>query len=379
MPRRVQCAEFEELAMLYAAGELGDEDRAAADAHAQECAACAATLSSELAWRDAWAAKEPASDKLDRSGLLLAQCRSELAEALDDAEGGAAPRGGKNSWRSWFSPARPSAGWAAGWAAAAFRHALAFHPGWSTAVLLIAGALGGTVGRTWYRATSLPLPGKPVMTVSAAPRLSEQELETMGIAGIRWEPQNGATPAQVELQLRSERPVTVQGSADDSEIRRVLTYVLGHGQRFDPGVRLDSLEILGTHVADPQVRAALCEAAVRDSDPAVRLKALEVLRGLGGDSSVQQAMLGALAEDDNSGVRIEAVNALLASLGDEDFGNAHGAAPNGTLLDPQSLGILRDRAHNDPNSYVRLQSGALLGRLASLEEGTADSGVGPRP
>ena len=225
-------------------------------------------------------------------------------------------------------------------------HALAFHPGWSTAVLLIAGALGGTVGRTWYRATSLPLPGKPVMTVSAAPRLSEQELETMGVAGIRWEPQNGATPAQVELQLRSERPVTVQGSADDSEIRRVLTYVLGHGQRFDPGVRLDSLEILGTHVADPQVRAALCEAAVRDSDPAVRLKALEVLRGLGGDSSVQQAMLGALAEDDNSGVRIEAVNALLASLGDEDFGNSHRAAPNGALLDPQSLGILRDRAFN---------------------------------
>ena len=70
MPRLVQCAEFEELAMLYAAGELGDEDRAAADAHAQECAACAATLASELAWRDAWAAKEPASDKLDRSELL---------------------------------------------------------------------------------------------------------------------------------------------------------------------------------------------------------------------------------------------------------------------------------------------------------------------
>jgi hypothetical protein len=374
MPRLVQCTEFEELAMLYAAGELGDEERAAADAHAQECAACAAKLASELAWRDAWAAKEPASDKLDRSGLLLAQCRSELSESLDDEAAGAAGGGAKNSSRSWWSRAWSTAGWAA-----AFRHALAFHPGWSTAVLLIAGALGGTVGRTWYRATSLPLPGKPVMTVSAAPRLSEQELETMGVAGIRWEPQNGATPAQVELQLRSERPVTVQGSADDSEIRRVLTYVLGHGQRFDPGVRLDSLEILGTHVADPQVRAALCEAAVRDSDPAVRLKALEVLRGLGGDSSVQQAMLGALAEDDNSGVRIEAVNALLASLGGEDFGNAHGAAPNGALLDPQSLGILRDRAHNDPNSYVRLQSGALLGRLASLEEGTADSGAGPRP
>jgi hypothetical protein len=374
MPRLVQCAEFEELAMLYAAGELGDEERAAADAHARECAACAATLGNELAWRDAWAAKEPASDKLDRSELLLAQCRSELAETLDDAGVGSTTGGGKNSWRSWFSSSRPWAGWAA-----AFRHALAFHPGWSTAVLLIAGALGGTVGRTWYRAISLPLPGKPVMTVSAAPRLSQQELETMGVSGIRWEPQDGATPARVELQLRSERPVTVQGSADDSEIRRVLTYVLGHGQKFDPGVRLDSLEILRTHVADPEVRAALCEAAVRDSDPAVRLKALEVLRGLGGDSLVQQAMLGALAEDDNSGVRIEAVNALLASLGDEDFGNSHRAAPNGGLLDPESLGILRDRAHNDPNSYVRLQSGALLGRLASLEEGTADSGAGPRP
>ena len=57
MPKLVRCAEFEELAMLYAAGELGDEDRAAVEAHAQGCAACAETLGSELAWRDAWTAK----------------------------------------------------------------------------------------------------------------------------------------------------------------------------------------------------------------------------------------------------------------------------------------------------------------------------------
>lgn len=357
--------------MLYAAGELSDEERAAADAHAQECAPCAEKLASELALRDAWAAKEPAADKLDRSELLLAQCRSELAEALDDDGAGVPPGSEKHSWR-WLS----RAWWAR--SVVAFRRALAFHPGWSTAVLLIAGALGGTAGRSWYQATSLPLPGKPVMTVSAAPRLSEQELATMGVSGIRWQPQDGATAGQVELQLRSERPVTLQGSADDSEIRRVLTYVLGHGERFDAGVRLDSLEVLRTHVADPQVRAALCETAMHDSDPAVRLRAVEVLRSMDGDSAVQQAMLGALADDDNSGVRIEAVNALLASLG-KGWNDVPRDASSGGLSDPRSLSILRDRARNDPNSYVRLQSGALLGRLASLQEGPADSGSGPQP
>ena len=416
MPKEVSCSDFEELAVLYATGELSDEDRSAADAHAAGCATCLAVLQSEIALQESVAARVRASatDKLDGAEFLLAQCRSELAEALDD-DGARAGTGAVSGWRAWLSPSRGRVWWAA-----TFRRALAFHPGWSTAALLVVGTLGGTFGGTmvrgWYRATSLPLSARPVLTVSAAPRLSDQELETMGVEGIRWEPQDGGTRAHVEVRLRSERPVVVQGSADDGEIRRLLTYVLAHGQRFDPSMRLDSLDVLRTHISDPQVRAALCEAALRDEDPAVRLKALEALRGLGTDASVRQAMLGALAADGNSGVRIEAINAIdaaidaaidgttnglmasfdgspdgsgdrsgYASAGDNQVGTRAGS-PAGPrlgaglstgLLNAQALDILRDRERNDPNNYVRLRSAAVLGRLASVQ--TEPDQMGPTP
>jgi hypothetical protein len=387
MPNEISCAGFEDLAVLYAFGELSEGERAAVEAHVQACAECSAMLRSEIALHEAIAARgqfcdemalgdEACGDKAsgDKAGgaeSLLAQCRSELAEALDDSAA-SARAGAESGWRAWVNPGAWSAWWTA-----TFRHALAFHPGWSTAALLIVGAFAGTAGRAWYRETSLPVPGKPIMTVSAAPRLSDQELETMGVDGIRWVPQDGTAPAHVEVRVRSARPVVVQGSADDSEIRRVLAYVIAHGEKFDPGVRLDSLDVLRGHTSDPQVRAALCDAALRDGNPAVRLKALEALDGLGADASVQQARLGALAEDGNSGVRIAAVNALLASLGGVDApatsGSLASPALPAALLDPQALEILRDREQNDPNNYVRMRSAAVLGRLASFQ---AETGSG---
>jgi hypothetical protein len=354
MRTQLNCSEFKDLAVLHAVGELDDAARAAVEAHARECPACALVLRSEAELQRVAAARGETAESLDASGLLLARCRSELAEALDDLEG--TPQTG---WRERFSPAR--------WAAE-FRRALAFHPGWSTAALLVVGALGGVVGRAWYRETSLPLPGKPVMTVSAAPRMSDQELETMGVDAIGWTPQTGGAAPRVEVRLHSDRPLVVQGASDDAEIRRLLTYVVRHGQKFDPGLRLDSLDVLRTRVSDPQVRSALCEAAVHDSNPAVRLKALDALHDLGADSAVRRAMFAALADDDNSGVRIEALNALFAAF----------AAPDASAMspDPQALGILRDRMQNDPNNYVRMRSANVLSQLTSLDDDSAPPPAG---
>src|ERR1700757_3603434 len=123
MFEELNCANFEDCAILYAAGELTDPDRAAVNAHALQCASCAAVLSREMGLRKALAARVQPAEGLDGSELLLARCRSELFEALDD--GSAQPQ------RSWHSL----------WRAVAFRHAFAFHPGWSAAVLLLVGVL----------------------------------------------------------------------------------------------------------------------------------------------------------------------------------------------------------------------------------------------
>lgn len=351
MVEELNCSNFEDRAILYAAGELVEEDRARVDAHALQCPTCSAVLSREMSLRKALAVRLQPADTLDRSELLLARCRSELFEALDDASAQA-----QRSRRSLLAP----------WRWVAFRHAFAFHPGWSAAALLLAGALAGTAAHEWYRQIAGPLPEKPVITVSAPAPITQQELETIGPDGVRLESQSDSSAPKVELHVRSPRPRVVQGTPDDAEIRRVLAYVIGHGGQFDDSVRLDSIDALRPAADDPQVRAAMSEALRHDPNPAVRLRAIEALRGVGSAPDVQSAILGALSDDDNSGVRIQALNTLLERMRSGEFARAP--------LDHHALSILRDRMQNDSNSYIRSRSADVLGQLASMDEDSGSRG-----
>lgn len=350
MLAELNCSNYEDRAILYAAGELNPEDAVAVEAHAQKCANCAAVLSREIGFRKALAVRVQPADTLDRSDLLLARCRSELFETLDDAA--ARP---KRSWAS-LAPWR--------WLGA-FRQAFVFRPGWSAAALVLVGALAGTAARELYRQVALPV-GNPVITVSAPAPITEQELETIGRNGVRLEPQSGSLAPKVELQVRSPQPRVVQGTPDDAEIRRVLAYVIGHGGQFDDGVRLQSIDALRPAADDPQVREAMSEALRHDPSPAVRLRAIEALRDAGSAPDVQSAILGALSDDDNSGVRIQALNSLLERMRSREFSRVP--------LDNRAVGILRDRMHNDSNSYIRSRSADALGQLASMDENSVPSG-----
>jgi hypothetical protein len=352
MPPELNCANFEDQAILFAAGELSVEERAAMEAHASRCADCAAILSRELELRKALASRVQPADRLDHSGLLLARCRSELFEALDDAEARA-----KTSWHGLPAPSR--------WAAA-FSRGFFSRPVWSAAALLIVGVLAGTAGREWYRQVGLPASSKPVITVSAPAPITEQQLATIGLDGIRVESESGSSDPKVELQVRSPEPRVMQGTPDDAEIRRVLTYVIGHSRQFDDGVRLNSIDALLPKAADPQVRAAMSEALRHDPNPAIRLKAVEALRGASAEPDVQSAILEALSGDDNSGVRVQALNTLLEEMRSREFA--------GAALNSRALSILRDRMRNDSNSYIRSRSADVLGQLASADEDSIPTG-----
>jgi HEAT repeats len=348
----LHCLNFEEPAILCAAGELTGEDCAAVEAHARGCANCAAVLSREINLRKSLASRVQPADRLDASELLLATCRSELFETLDDAA--TKPTG---AWRSILAP------WQ--WAGT-LRHSFAFHPVWSAAALLLVGALAGTAARQWYRQIAVPLPGNPVITVSAPAPITEQELETIDRHGVRLEPQSGSTAPKVELQVRSPQPRVVQGTPDDAEIRRVLAYVIGHGGQFDDSVRLGSIDALRPEADDPQVRMAMSEALRHDPNPAVRLRAIEALRDFGSAPDVQSAILGALSDDDNSGVRIQALDTLLERMRSREFSSMP--------LDDHAVSILRDRMRNDSNSYIRSRSADVLGQLASMDEDSGPAG-----
>jgi hypothetical protein len=336
--QRIRCEEIESLAVLYACDELDAGARASVDAHVAQCAPCAAVVSREGQLQLAIASLEQPADSLDRSGLLLAQCRSELAESLDDKEG----RATRSTWRAIFSPL----GW---WGA--LRHTLIYHPAMSMTVLVVAGFLAGVAGQRLRVVPSQAVSPRPVMTVSAAPKITDQQLQSAGSAHVAWVTPSGSRTPTVQVQLMSQTPMNIVGTPDDADVERALTFVLENGQRFDPDARLDSLDVLRTRAADPEVRQALCAAARMDRNPGVRMKALEALQGFEQDPSVRQTLLDALQNDDNSGVRVEAVNILLNAL---RSGNGFFAP------DPQTLDVLRGRQRNDSNNYVRQQSAAAL-------------------
>jgi hypothetical protein len=341
--RRTRCEEIESLAVLYACDELDAGARAQLDAHLAQCPACATVILREGRLQQAIASFEQPADSLDRSGLLLAQCRGELAESLDDKQA----RASRSAWRSIFSPI-------AWWGA--LRHTLIYHPAMSMTVLVVAGFLAGVVGQRLRVAPSQAVSPRAVMTVSASPKITDQQLQSAGSAHVAWVTPSGSRTPTVQVQLMSQTPMNIVGAPDDADVERALTFVLENGQQFDPDARLDSLDVLRTRAADPDVRHSLCAAARLDRNPGVRMKAIEALQGFEQDPAVRQTLLDALQSDDNSGVRVEAINLLLNAL---RSGNGF-VAP-----DPQTLDVLRDRQRNDPNNYVRLQSAAALRELAA--------------
>ncbi|MGH9593892.1 MAG: HEAT repeat domain-containing protein, partial [Bryobacteraceae bacterium] len=336
------CHDVERLLVTYACEEATAEERASVEQHVGACMDCAAMLAGELRLRQMLAALPQCADGLDPAGSLLAQCRSELAEALDDARDhvvaaqlGLRPQGFVSRLMTWC------------------RMELTLHPAMGAAVFVVFGLMMGrmvpaSAGDSGAKSAGLV----PSMTVSASPRMSDQELQNMAVSGIYMVPDGSTGIQNIEVHGRAMTPVIVAGGSDDTEVKRVLTIVLGNGQRFDSDLRLDAVDVLHTRTGDADVRQLLCAAARRDSNPGVRLRALEALHGFEKDGAVLDALLDALMHDKNPGVRIEAVNELRATI---EAGNFSG--------EPRVVKVMRDLSDHDPNNYIRLQASAAVRQL----------------
>jgi hypothetical protein len=270
---------------------------------------------------------------------------------------------------------------------------MALRPAWSGAMLVVFGVLLGAEVIPWLQSG---VPGNNngrVVNVMASQKLTDEQLSKMAVAGINLSPWPNAAPGTVQLQLRAEQPMVLSGNADDKEMRRVLTYVVENGERFDAGIRLDCLDALKAQARDLQVRGALLSAARKDQNPAVRMKALEALRDSAADDAVREALLDALTHDANPGVRVEVVNMLVHSLeneqGDNSFPNVVSmpdgpdditdeaqAVAGGTesataaAADPSIEKVIRtleELRTRDPNRYVRLRSAAALRQIGPRE------------
>jgi hypothetical protein len=361
----ISCAEIAPLLVFYVCDELTEQERAQVEKHLAVCDECRAQLSEEREFHGALSDQSSAGDLLDPSGLLLSQCRSELAEKLDDL-------------------ARPPAkervvglGWMRRW--------MVLHPAWSAATLVLLGLAAGVQSTQWLSPSSDLTTIEPV-NVRPNPRFTEDQLSKMEVAGINFAPAAGSGSQNVRVQMSAEEPVELSGSLDDSDVRSVLTYVVKNGERFDSGVRLDCLDALKARAADLQVRAAFLAAARKDQNPAVRLKALEALRDSTSDRDVRETLLDALKHDSNPGVRVEAVNLLVRSLDNQSveiFTISQPAPPRvqvghlppavaGQIPADESLRnvirTLEDLQSRDPSRYVRLRSAAALREINARNE-----------
>jgi HEAT repeats len=376
-PDRVKdprCAKIAPILVFYACDEVSEKERKLIDEHLGVCAACAEQLTGERALWEAIGATNPPVGEINSADALLSQCRSQLAETLDDLS--VTPV--REHWQLF--------GWMRRW--------MALRPALSGAMLIFFGVLLGAEVMPWLQNG---LPGNSngrAVNVLASQKLTDEQLSKMAVAGINLAPWPNAAPGTVQLQLRAEQPMVLSGNVDDSNMRRVLTYVVENGERFDAGVRLDCLDALKAQARDAQVRKALLLAARKDQNPAVRMKALEALKDSAADDTVREALLDALAHDANPGVRVEVVNMLVHSLEHESqdsnmvsFPKLAGAAENSddqsdkvqmtSSSEPSAMfsdasvekviRTLEELQKRDPNRYVRLRSAAALRQIGPRE------------
>src|SRR5271167_1565638 len=355
-PQPSQCREVAGLLVFYSCCETSEQENALIESHLAACSLCAAQLAEERGLHESLMEALQASEQSDTGGILLSQCRSELAEALDDLS--APPL--QERWQP------------LGW----LRRSMVLHPVLNGALLVLFCLALGTQLLPWLSSRLNSNSTGQTVNVSSGARFTNDQLSKMAVAGINLAPTSDGAPGTLQVHVRTEEPLVLSGSVDDPDLRSVLTYVVVNGDQTEAGVRLDCLEALRARNADLDVRRALLFAARKDQNPAVRMKALESLRDAVADQAVRETLIDALEHDANPGVRVEAVNLLVRSLEpgalDASDNVEPALAPDAVQhpLDPSMERVVRtlqDLQRNDPNRYVRLRSAAALRQIGTRE------------
>src|SRR5437016_13164186 len=164
--KSLSCKDIAPLLVFYACDEVSDKERKQIEAHVAKCEACAAQLAEENHLQEAMTAALQPADELDATGILLAQCRSELAEALDDLS--APPI--QEHWRPF------------GW----LRRGMALRPAWSGALLVLIGIVVGTQLLPWLQNGNNRNANGQAMNVMANPPLTDDQLSKMVVGGINF-------------------------------------------------------------------------------------------------------------------------------------------------------------------------------------------------
>ena len=297
----MKCEEASHLTTLLLYGELGFDEEEELESHIGGCPACRTALERERVLHQALDRQE-----LEPSPFLLRRARQRLAAAIE-----AGPE--RRPQSLWTRFVRWVEG--PGFAARAFRPA--------GAVALVA---------TGFFASQFVPPAWRTGFQSAG-------LVDPSTAHVRYvEPSDNG---KVQIVLDETRQRVVSGRLDEEPIRKLL--LTAAKDPSDPGLRVETVEILKSRSEEDDIRSALVNSLLHDSNSGVRLKALDALKPYAAQADVRKALGQALLHDDNPGVRTQAID-LLTHNKNED----------------QMVGVLQELMRKEQNTYVRDRCGRLL-------------------
>ena len=307
----MSCEQVKKQISWYLYNELDERERGEIEEHVESCQSCAAEMERERAFL----ARLDTRAKLDPSPALLAESRHDLMRAIYRAD----------RLREQSAPATPAQALREMW--------LSMRIWWQPAAAVLLLAMGFFGGRSLRQ-----LPQVPDLALNSG------EASLAGISSVNLDPQGG----RVHISFDETRRQTLTGSVQDPKIQQFL--ILAAKNYGNPGVRLDTVDILKDRAGDSAIRSTLLDVIAKDGNAGVRLKALEALKPYAHDAAVRQALIGVLTRDENPGMRVQAIDLL-------------------TEAEDRSLvGVLQGVAQKEENNYVRMRcQSALQAMNASVE------------
>ncbi len=279
-------------------------------AHLGECEACRAEFEVEQKLHQVLDERE-----LEVSPFLLRRSRDQLTERV------AAERAHRRGALGWWTELKNAVGFTI------------WMPGFGKPISALA-----LVALGFFGARFTPLaPGVGMQASLAAPSNSRVRYVEPGSQG------------SVQLVVDETRQRVISGRLDDSHIRALL--LSAAKDPSDPGLRVESVDILKNRTESDDVRTALVYALQNDANPGVRLKALEGLKAYASQPDVRKALSQVLLTDDNPGLRTQAIDLLTQNSNEQHV-----------------VGVLQELMRKEDNGYIRLRcEKALRGMKASVD------------
>lgn len=153
---------------------------------------------------------------------------------------------------------------------------------------------------------------------------------------------------RVRIALDETRQRVVDGPLGDQSIQRLLLAAMR--AEGNPGVKVESIEMLKGSASSEGVREALVEAVLSDPDAGVRAKALESLKNVSADQAIRHTLAQVLMKESDPGIRIQAIDLLT------------------THRDGSLVGLLQNVVNRDSNDTVRTRCQSVLRAMKASEE-----------